>query len=177
MARQLLARGETLAGPVLLFDAFLSNNPYVEGEDLAALRAARLYPEPRAARVARGARRALAEARSLGPVVGATHASRAGFRFAGRALRRVARPSGPRLLPGEVAVPGAGPATSESSPDALRVREMAESVNVAVRLSNGYHPQRLPVRLCVLRGPAARTVRAVVEWCGDRGDRGAPRRR
>lgn len=153
MARQLQARGESLAGPVIVFDAFLRNNPYVEGEDLATLRAARLYPEPTSARVARGARRTLAEARSLGPVAGTAHLSRVGARFAGRALRRVARSSGPELLPGEVAIPDAGRATFESSPDALRVREMAESVNVAVRLSNGYHPQRLPVGLVCFEAP------------------------
>ena len=150
MARHLLAQGETLAGPVLLFDAFLSNNPYVEGEDLAALRAARLYPEPRAARGGAPARRPSAS--RWGP-------SRRDPRLPWRVPLRRASASPGRSAVGspaparEVAFPGGGPASSESSPDALRVREMAESVNVAVRLSNGYHPQRLPVRLVCFEAP------------------------
>lgn len=153
MARQLLARGETLAGPLVLFDAFLRNNSHLPAEHLAVLRAARLYPEPAAERLARGVRRTMAEARGLGPIAGSAHLSRSGLRFARRALRRLLPSSERALRLGEVAVPDAGRATFESSPDALRVREMAESVNVAVRLSDGYHPSPLPVRLVCFEAP------------------------
>lgn len=45
MAQQLRSHGEEIVGPVLLFDAFVMNSPYISKDDVTVLRDAGLLPE------------------------------------------------------------------------------------------------------------------------------------
>lgn len=63
MARQLIARGDELAGPIVIFDAILANNAYLGADDLEMLRDSGLYSEPFLAALRRSLTRQVTSAR------------------------------------------------------------------------------------------------------------------
>lgn len=63
MARQLIARGDELAGPIVIFDSILANNAYLGTDDLEVLRDSGLYSEPILPALRRSLTRQIASAR------------------------------------------------------------------------------------------------------------------
>jgi thioesterase domain-containing protein/acyl carrier protein len=123
MARQLLARGERLAGPVLVFDSLLQNNGHVSAEDREILRDAGLYGEPLPAALRRRGAHLVARIRELGPVAVATATN--------RRLRRFRRTGATAAAPGA------------EGTDRLGTREMAAALDTSGRLMKAYQPRAL----------------------------------
>jgi acyl transferase domain-containing protein/thioesterase domain-containing protein len=143
MAQQLRSHGEGIAGPVLLFDAFVMNNPCIPEEEVTALRDAGILPS---GTLCERINKHLAHASQIGVVKGVQHISgkivhKASWEMA-RANRRVTR----RLqafssqLMGKFGPKALLPDGTPDGAELIQRRIMAEFLKTSSRLLSKYVP-------------------------------------
>ena len=166
IARQLRARGQDLAGPVVLFDSILSNNPALSPAEVVVLQDAGIYPVSRLRDLRQAFARRLVEARAMRPVAGAAYITGAAFRRAWRKVRRTTSGLTARIGNGSLARDDGHGDTrgSASTPEELQRLEMAENLAVATRCSKAYLPQEADLALVCFE--AARTGPLGLSWRG-----------
>lgn len=154
IARQLEAQGETVAGPVLLFDSFVMNNPHIsKAEELQILRAAGIKPPETPAEARRRRLQShLAYARNAGLLRGAVYLAGRVVRGAPSLCIRGARAVLWRLRGAAPAIPPAPPAvTASSHPEdsltQLQRKFMNEFMETSKRLQSAYVPGNYSGRL------------------------------
>jgi thioesterase domain-containing protein/acyl carrier protein len=171
MARQLEAQGETVAGPVLLFDSFVINNPHIsKAEELQILRAAGIKPpETPAEARRRRIQRHLAQARKAGLVRGLAYLAGRAVRHAPALCVKGVRAVFRRLRrPTPAALPAPAPVATSTHPEdsltQLQRKLMEEFMEASKRLQSAYVPGDYSGRLVLFEAEESPDPRRL--WTG-----------